>query len=95
MKRAAGMFLLGLLVLTRAVAQTPQGPPPRPEIPPAQNQFVPQSEAPKQPEVAAAPLVYVAYAFVWAVLLLYVFVLWRRIGRVERELAEVHRKLKT
>ena len=35
----------------------------------------------------ALPLVYAAYAFVWVVLIAYVFMLWRRIGRVERELA--------
>ncbi len=36
---------------------------------------------------------YTAYAFVWAVLIVYVFILWRRIARVERELGEVNRKL--
>ena len=30
---------------------------------------------------------------VWAVLIIYVFFLWRRIGRVERELGDVNRKL--
>ena len=77
----ASLTLFWTLVL---MAQTPQ-----------QNEFVPQAAAPKQPEIAAAPLLYVAYAFVWAALLVYVFMLWRRIGRVERELTDVRRKLKS
>lgn len=43
----------------------------------------------------AAPFVFGAYAFVWVALLVYVFVLWRRLGRVERELADVHARLRT
>jgi CcmD family protein len=42
----------------------------------------------------AAPFVYGAYAFVWVALLVYVFVLWRRLGRVERELADINAKLR-
>lgn len=42
-----------------------------------------------QEVLPATPLVFAAYAFVWLVLLGYVFLLWRRIGRVERELADL------
>jgi len=41
----------------------------------------------------ASPLVYAAYAFVWVALTVYVFLLWRRLDRVERELADVSAKL--
>jgi CcmD family protein len=41
----------------------------------------------------AAPLVFFAYAFVWVVLLAYVYLLWSRLKRVERELATVSSKL--
>lgn len=58
----------------------------------AQKEFVPAESIPRQ-ELASAPLLYGAYAFVWAALLVYVFILWRKIGRVERELADVNRKL--
>ena len=37
----------------------------------------------------AGPLLYTAYAVVWLVLIGYVFMLWRRLGRVEKELREV------
>ena len=60
----------------------------------AQNQFVPADSIPKQ-EIPPAPLLYGAYAFVWAAVIVYVLFLWRRIGRVERELHEVNRKLST
>ena len=81
--RRAGSVGLGLVMWTAAVvAQAP-----------APNEFVPQSSLPKQ-EVPAAPLLYGAYALVWGVLVVYLFFLWRRIGRVERELGEVNRKLR-
>lgn len=35
----------------------------------------------------ATPFVFWAYAIVWLVLIGYVFFLWRRVGRVEQELA--------
>ena len=57
-----------------------------------QSQFVPAESIPKQ-EVAPGPLLYGAYAFVWGALVVYLFLLWRRIGRVERELADVNRRL--
>ena len=41
----------------------------------------------------ATPLVFGAYAAVWVMLLLYVVSLWRRLGRVERDLSEVMTKL--
>ena len=58
----------------------------------AQKEFVPADSVTKQ-ELPAEPLLYGAYAFVWAALLIYVLLLWLRIGRVERELREVNRKL--
>lgn len=57
-----------------------------------QNEFVSASTVARE-ELAPAPLIYGAYAFVWAVFMIYVFFLWRRIGRVERELADVNQKL--
>ncbi|HEY7475419.1 MAG TPA: CcmD family protein [Vicinamibacterales bacterium] len=47
-----------------------------------------------QEALPATPLVFIAYAFVWVLLLAYVFLLWRRLGRVERELADVNAKLR-
>jgi CcmD family protein len=41
----------------------------------------------------ASPLLFTAYAFVWVAVAGYVLMLWRRLARVERELAEVTAKL--
>jgi CcmD family protein len=54
--------------------------------------FVPATDIQKE-TLPALPLLYAAYAFVWVVLLAYVALLWRRLSKVERELAEVTAKL--
>jgi CcmD family protein len=46
-----------------------------------------------QENLPATPLVFIAYAFVWGALAFYVFLMWRRLGRVERDLADVRGKL--
>jgi CcmD family protein len=56
--------------------------------------FVPATDIGRE-TLPALPLVYAAYAFVWVALVAYVFLLWRRIGKVESELAEVTRKLES
>jgi CcmD family protein len=41
----------------------------------------------------ATPFVFWAYAIVWIVLILYVFSLWRRLGRVEQEMQALSARL--
>ena len=48
----------------------------------------------RQEQLPAAPLVFAAYGFVWVALLTYVFVLWRRVAQIERELADVSARLR-
>ena len=48
-----------------------------------------------QETIPAAPLVFIAYGLIWTMLLAYVLLLWRRLGRVERELADVNARLRT
>ena len=61
-----------------------------------ENVFTPSpANDPGMEHLPATPLVFAAYAFVWAALLVYVFLLWQRISRVERDLAEVNAKLST
>ena len=45
-----------------------------------------------QERLPATPLVFAAYALVWVILIAYVFLLWRRLGRVEHELADLTKK---
>jgi CcmD family protein len=47
-----------------------------------------------QEQLPATRLVFAAYAFVWVALLVYVFWLWQRLQKVERELAEVSSRLR-
>jgi CcmD family protein len=62
---------------------------------PSQDGFVPvsPSDAALQEQLPAKGLVFAAYAFVWVAMIAYVFSLWRRVTRVERELADVTSRL--
>jgi CcmD family protein len=53
-----------------------------------QSVFIPGSELPTE-VLPATPFVFIAYAFVWVALIGYLFGLWRKLTRVERELAQV------
>ena len=56
---------------------------------PSQNQFEPVRSLPQQEQLPAAPLLVTAYAFVWAVLLVYVWTIWRRLGKVESDIRQL------
>jgi hypothetical protein len=63
-------------------------------VPPATPEgFVPMSEIANREVLPATPLVFYAYAFVWLALIGYVFVLWRKLGRVEADLEAIRRRL--
>lgn len=56
--------------------------------------YEPVSSLPATQEtLPAAPLVMAAYAFVWLMLMAYLWSIWRRLGAVERELTGVTRRL--
>src|SRR5258705_8894365 len=67
-----------------AQAQKPPAPP---------DGFVPASSLPSQEQLPAAPLVIGAYAVAWVAVFGYLWSIWQRVGRVERELADVSRRL--
>jgi CcmD family protein len=54
--------------------------------PPGQEGFVPVTPETAVEQLPAAPLLIVAYAFVWVALLVYVWSIWRRLEKVEREM---------
>jgi CcmD family protein len=84
--------LLWVLLVAGPVALAPvsaQEPPKRP----AQDEFVPLNELPPQEQLPAAPLLIAAYSVAWIVVAGYLFSIWRRLGRVEQELAEVSRRV--
>ena len=59
----------------------------------AQDEFVPINELPPDEQLPAAPLLIGAYAFVWVALMVYLWSLWRKLGRVEQELATVSARM--
>jgi CcmD family protein len=61
--------------------------------PSAPDGFVPASSLPGQEQLPAAPLVIVAYAVVWLLVLGYLWSIWSRLARAEREVADVNRRL--
>ena len=60
---------------------------------PAQEGFVPVGQIQGQEQLPAAPLVAGAYGVAWAAVFAYVWTVWRRLGKVEQELADVSRRL--
>jgi CcmD family protein len=89
-KGARLFFSLGLCVwcvglfAVSVFAQQPPTPP---------DGFVPASSLPGQEQLPAAPLVIAAYSIVWLLVLGYVWSVWNRIARAERELADVSRRI--
>ena len=76
-------FIASLVLTFIAAAASAQPPSP------AQGGFVPIDQLPTAEPFPAAPLVIAAYAFVWLAVSVYVWSVWRRLDRVERELKAV------
>jgi CcmD family protein len=83
--------LLILLVIGLAHESTTaaQQPPPRA----AQDEFTPIDQLPPDEKLPAARLLIAAYAVAWVLVALYLWSIWKRLGQVERELADVSRRL--
>jgi CcmD family protein len=58
-----------------------------------QDEFVPVRDLPQQDQLPAAPLLVAAYIVVWLTLLVYLWTIWRRLGKVDQELAALTRRL--
>jgi CcmD family protein len=93
MKLIIRTIVLLLLLAAPAFAQQPA-----PKTPPAaaQDGFVPV-DAPMNPQdtIPAPRLVAIAYGFIWVVLFGYVWSVRSRLGRVEREMEVVSRRIRT
>jgi CcmD family protein len=65
--------------------------------PPAnpQGEFVPVKDLPDQEKLPAAPLLIAAYVFAWVALLVYVWTVWRRLMKVERDVKDLNTRLTT
>ena len=60
---------------------------------PGQSQFVPMTDIPASEQLPAARLLIAAYAFVWVAVVAYVWTIWQRLGKVERELGQLANQL--
>jgi CcmD family protein len=54
--------------------------------------FVPVDEAPQGEQIPAMPLIGAAYGFIWVGVLGYVWMLGRRLQKVEAEISELERR---
>ncbi len=60
---------------------------------PGQSEFRPVTEIPASEQLPSAPLVIAAYAFVWVAFLAYVWLMWRRLGKVEADISALSAQL--
>ncbi len=88
MKKTLVSLLLIVLTLGAVIAAAQPAP-----ATAAQEGFVPVSSLPQAERLPAAPLLVAAYAVVWVALLVYVWLLWRRMAKLERELADLNRRV--
>jgi CcmD family protein len=58
----------------------------------AQDEFVPIDQLPPGDQLPAARFLIAAYAVAWLAVAAYLWSIWQRLARVERELAEVRRR---
>jgi CcmD family protein len=58
-----------------------------------QGDFVPVKTVQVVEQLPAAPLLIGAYVFVWLALLAYVWSIWRRMKKMERELADLKKQV--
>ncbi len=82
-----------VLVLAGVAAPLAHAAGPQQPAPAGQSEFVPVGELPAAEALPAAPLLIAAYAVAWVALLVYVWALWRRLGSVEKEIADVARRI--
>ena len=90
MMKMCARLVFALLLVGMPVAPVAAQPPSS-----SQDAFVPVDQLPSQEQIPAAPLVAGAYGIAWAAVLIYLWSVWRRLGRVERELAEVTRRIES
>jgi CcmD family protein len=59
---------------------------------PGQGGFVPVGPGAVVEQLPAAPLVIAAYGFVWIALMVYLWSIWRRIGKVEADIRTLEQR---
>jgi CcmD family protein len=88
----SGLALLAIVTIGPVVAASAQTPQP-PDTPAARDGFLPLDESQVQERLPATPIVATAYSVAWLVIFTYVWSLWSRLSRVERDIADVSRRI--
>jgi CcmD family protein len=83
-------FAILCVIALATTASTPRAQQPPGTTP---DGFVPVENLGTQEQIPAAPLVLGAYAFAWVAVFGYLWSIWRRLDRVERELADVSHRI--
>jgi CcmD family protein len=65
----------------------------QPQVQKSQDEFVPVKDLGQQEQLPAAPLLVAAYVVVWLALLVYLWSIWRRLGKVDQELSALTRRI--
>jgi CcmD family protein len=89
--RVVGPVVVAACLLSAGAAAQESQPPRGPATQAAQDEYVPIDQLPESEKLPAAPFLTGAYAFAWLAILVYLLMLWRRVGRVEQELREARR----
>ena len=84
------LAILGVGPILGAVVSAQQ-PPPQPKA--AQDEFVPIDQLPPDDKLPAARFLIAAYAVAWVAVAVYLYSIWQRLARVERDIAEVTRRI--
>jgi hypothetical protein len=83
-RRVFNSLLCVLLIAAPVWAQQPPNA--------GQGGFVPLDSMPAREQIPAAPLLLSSYAFFLVLMLFYLWTIWRRIGKVEREMRDLERR---
>lgn len=60
--------------------------------PPAQEEYLPIDQLPPTEQLPGGVFVIIAYGFIWVAVMLYIWSLWRRLGKVETEMRALQRR---
>lgn len=85
-KRVFAFLFVSAISVASLLAQPPQSP--------ARDQYVPIDQLPPNEQMPSAPFVVAAYSLVWIIAMLYLWSIWRRIGKVEADMQVLARRQK-
>jgi CcmD family protein len=91
MKRRVTMTIVSILLAGGALFAAMQPPP----AAAGQGDFVPVSSLPSVEQLPAAPFLIGAYVVVWLALLIYVWSIWRRMKKIEHDLADLQKRVQS